>query len=310
MRGAIALSFIFILVATLLLFFYWFVPINTANFEEFKPKLSNNYNFSLNGDVSPKEMQFYENMRYPDKNIYYKIYRCPIQKRDGMMRAFDMISNLTVLNFYSVASGEEEISVTCDSKNKIEGGLFIAGEGGPSNITQAGNFNVINNGKILLIKKIECNKPIVEIHELLHALGFNHSNNPSNVMYPVAKCGQTIGDEIPLLINNLYSVKSLPDLTLENVSALMNGKYLDLNMTIRNNGLKASENSNIIIYVDEKQIKKIFFEGLDVGYGKKIMLSNIWVPKINIKKIEVLIDYNSNELDKSNNKASLFLIEN
>ncbi len=53
------------------------------------------------------------------------------KKRDNMKRAFQIISDKTVLSFYPVESNEE-ISVTCDSRTKIKGGLFIAGEGGPN----------------------------------------------------------------------------------------------------------------------------------------------------------------------------------
>ncbi len=306
MGGKIITSFLFILLVISLLSFYWFIPIKTTNFKELKAGFSNNYNFSVGGLNSLKDTQFYENMRYPDNNISYKIYSCPVKKRYDMINAFEDMSNLTILNFYPV-DFNEEISVNCNSKNKIEEGLFIAGEGGPSNITKIENFNIIIKGTILLLKDVGCGKPIVQTHELLHSLGFNHSNNPNNIMYPIAKCGQTVGDEIPSLINKLYSINSYPDLVLENVSAIMNGKYLDINISVRNNGLKKSETAKIIIYADEKKIKEIPFKGLGIGYGRKIILSNIWVPKISIKEIKVVLDYNLNELSKDNNQVLLII---
>ena len=186
----------------LLLFFYWVFPLETIDFT-FSPK---NSNFSLNS-YGNESMQFYENMRYPSKDISYRIQGCTLQKADEMETAFDMIDNLTIINFYSV-NNNEEISVTCDSKTRFEGDLFIAGEGGPINITKAGYFNVIQKGAITLIRESKCENPNVGIHELLHALGFDHSENPNNIMYPVSKCSQTIGQDISDMINELYSFQS------------------------------------------------------------------------------------------------------
>ncbi len=300
MGWKIVFSFVFIILAITLLFFYWFIPFNTTEFRTFNFK-DENSNFSLGGKEG---MQFYSNMRFPDSRISYKIYNCPLKKEDDMLKAFNTISDITVLNFYST-NKNEEISITCESKSKIEGGLFIAGEGGPINITKTENFNVILNSKVLLIRDSECQNPNVAIHELLHVLGFNHSLNENNIMYPVSECSQTIGEDIPKLINELYSIQGNPDLSFENVSAIMRGKYLDINMTIRNNGLKDSEATKIIIYADGKQIKDIDLESIEVGYGRIIKLSNIWVSKISVNEIELFIDYGFSELDKNNNKIIL-----
>src|SRR3972149_2427373 len=283
----------------LLLFFYWVFPLETIDFT-FSPK---NSNFSLNS-YGNESMQFYENMRYPSKDISYRIQGCTLQKADEMETAFDMIDNLTIINFYSV-NNNEEISVTCDSKTRFEGDLFIAGEGGPINITKAGYFNVIQKGAITLIRESKCENPNVGIHELLHALGFDHSENPNNIMYPVSKCSQTIGQDISDMINELYSFQSLPDLAFENVSATMSGRYLDLNFTIRNQGIKDSSGAKVEIYADGELVKEIESEPLDIGHGRSIFISNIFILQKSIDELRFSIKTDFEELDKGNNEAIL-----
>jgi len=299
----IFLSFVFGMFSIAILIVYWFVPFGTI---EFGAK-SNSFNLDVNQSGN---MQFYQNMRYSDSEISYMISDCPLQKKNDMERAFEIISNRSVLKFESVDYGDtlkgtSELFVTCDSKNKIEDGLFIAGEGGPVNITKGDNFNVILKGKVLLIKDSKCENPNVAVHELLHTLGFNHSDNENNIMYPISKCKQTIGEDIFALINQLYSTPSEPDLVLKNVSAVMRGKYLDVNMSIKNNGLRDSREAEVLIYADDELVKEIKLDAMKIGYGRIISLSNLWVSQINVKRLDFTIDSGFAELEKNNNRISL-----
>jgi len=303
MRWQAVFGFIFMLLVIALLVFYWFFPFSTNVFEQTGPGHSN---FSIEGVNA--SIQFYENMRYPSEKISYRIQECTLQKQDEMERAFELLESKTILNFYPVNSNEE-ISVTCDSHSKIEGGMFIAGEGGPVNITRTDKFSVIFSGKILLIRESECEKPNVALHELLHALGFAHSSNPDNVMYSISKCSQTIGEDIPPVINKLYSYSTYSDLSFENVSAIMHGRYLDVNMSLRNNGLKESGAAKIIVSSDGSFIKEVDLKGLKVGYGITITLSNIFVKKINVDELVFFIDTSFQELEKENNKITLKIKE-
>ena len=285
----------------LMLCIYWFIPLDT---KEFSLSSNSNSNFSLNL-LENNSLQFYPNMRFEDTILSYRIVNCPLQRKNDMEWAFDIIAEKTVLSFRPAAYNEDEdITVTCEEATKTEGNLFIAGEGGPTNITVAGEFNIIEKGKILLMKDSDCSKPNIAIHELLHVLGFDHSSNPKNIMYEISKCDQDIGDDIIDFINEIYSIPSKPDLLFENASAEMHGKYLDAEFSIRNNGLKNAGESVVRILVDGKEIDDIDIPEIKIGYGRRISVTNIWVKQIEIEKIDFVIQDNFEELDKSNNRVS------
>lgn len=298
-RKKFFLNFIAILVI-LALSVYWFVPLNKIHFNT-GPR---NYNFSLNSSVN-SDLQFYPNLRFANTDISFKIYDCSLQRKYDMERAFDIIEEKTILSFYPVQYGEE-IFVTCEDKNVFdkESKTYVAGEGGPTSVTISGNFNIISSGEILLLKDSGCENPNIAIHELLHVLGFVHSDNPNNIMYEFSRCDQTIGEDMVDYINELYSVPTQPDLAFEGVGAVMNGKYLTVNFTVRNNGLTYSGKSKVIIIADEKIVKEVEIAPIEAGEGIKISLST-WVPQINVKKIEFVIDNDFSELDKINNHIYL-----
>ena len=182
---------------------------------------------------------------------------------------------------------------------------MLPGEGGPVKITRTDNFNVIHQGAILLIRESKCERPNIAIHEFLHALGFDHSTNPNNIMYGFVRCEQTVGEDISRTINEIYSVPPQPDLTFGNISAIVHGVYLDINMTVKNNGLKRSENTTIKIQSEEDIIKKIDLQGIDIGHGLTFKLDNILVAKLNVEEIKFTIDSEFDELNKKNNKRIL-----
>ena len=297
MGWKLLLSFIFVLFAILSLMVYWFVPLET-NIFTMKPT---NSNFSVGNNDA---LQFYPNMRFTSSEISYKIDGCALQKKDDMERAFEILSEETILTFHPVFF-EEDISITCEERNRMNGGLFIAGEGGPTNVAVSGKFNIILNGEILLIKSSFCSNPNIALHELLHALGFDHSTNENNIMYEITRCEQTLGEDIPELINKLYSIPSYPDLVFENVSATMNGNYLNLNLSIRNAGLNDAPRSNLIIYANGDSVKTIPLDEIQIGHGRGITLENNWIKVRNVEKLEILIKSNFTELDKENNKVIL-----
>ena len=295
------LSALFIVVAMSMIIIYYFMPFSEL---EFSANVGN-YNFTLDGE-EVKDMQFYQNMRFESKHISYKIHNCTIAKTENMRDAFDIVENLTILQF-NPAADNEDLTITCDEREKFEGGMFIAGEGGPTRIIQSGMYSVITHGKILLIRASKCERPNIALHELFHALGFTHSTNPNNVMYNFTNCKQTIGDDIPDLINDLYSVPSHPDLIIENASAYMHGRYLDLNISVRNVGLGESVKSLVNVKMGDSIVREVEVDPLTVGIGQVITIRNIRVWKLSIEYIEMGIEYPHVELDKTNNKLNLVL---
>ena len=296
--GTISFIFIIFMVGGI---FVYFLPFETTYFvpQSFGSK---NYNFSVDGNEG---MQFYENLRYRDKRISYRIENvCNLNRKTDMEGAFQILEDETVLDFYPVET-DEEIFVTCEDKIKVEERFFVAGEGGPTNITKTDRFNVILHGGILLLKNNDCERPNVATHELLHALGFDHSANRNNIMNNISKCGQTLGEDIPNAINNLYSIESFADLSFENVSASMDGKYLNLNISVRNYGLRDAGESSLVVYADSKEIKNSEISPIKIGHGWTITIGNLFVSQIKVEELKVEIVSNFGELDKENNNATL-----
>ncbi len=304
MGWKIILSVLFFFLAIGLLLIYWFIPISDTQFISF-----NQRDNSVIEPIDQSKLQFYSNMRFPYLRISYNIEDCPIKKTDDMERAFQIIEDLTILDFYP-SNRIGEITVICDDRAMVEGGLFIAGEGGPSNITKVGDINLISKGKILLYKESECTNPNIATHELLHALGFDHVLNLNDLMYNVSKCSQTINQETINLINELYSTPSYPDLVLEEISASMHGKYLNTNFTIKNEGLIIAPGAIVEIYADEKKVREVYIDPLDVGHGKIITLTNLWINQFSTENLKYVIVANFDELKKENNKVELQIKKN
>ena len=103
----------------------------------------------------------------------------------------------------------------------------------------------------------------------------------------------------------LYSFPELSDLKLENVSASMSGRYLNVNLSIKNIGLKDSADGKLKIYGDDELIKEMNLKEIKIGYGLSIFLSNIWVSKRDIKNLNIAISTPESELSLANNQLIL-----
>ncbi len=299
------LKSLLVLIIISFLIVYWILPYQTIKNRVLIKENERNYYNNSNFNPQNNSMQFYPNMRFPKRIISYKISSaCSIQKREDMMRAFEILSRKTVLSFFPV-SENEEISIFCGEKDKKIGeGRFIAGEGGPTNITVSGKYNVITHGNILLIRESKCPLPTVAIHELLHVLGFKHSNNSKNIMYPITNCDQEIGEDVINEINRLYNETGYPDLSISKAEARIKDGFLYLNILVQNIGLEDAPTSKLIVYVNGRKLNEFNLSDIKIGVSKEIRLrsSRLYT---DIDEIEIKIETPIKELNKSNNEMLL-----
>lgn len=263
--------------------------------------------------------QFYPNMKFNHNNLSYMIHSdCPSDKNENMLKAFNFISQeIETINFTSVSENEvADIEILCSPEEKTDSGeesdFFVAGEGGAKEIIQTGRYNVITKGVILLYgnpqNAIHCDWPNTEVHELIHVLGFNHSQDEESLMYPyLSSCDQKLDDSIINELIRLYSQPNLPDLYFENISAVKKGRYLDFNITIKNSGDTEAKNVSYSVLDDGKAADTKELNDLKYGAGIILEVSNLKLLNRDSKEIKIVIDYYNHiiEMDKSNNVAVL-----
>lgn len=248
------------------------------------------------------DLQFSPNMRFSKNEISYNIGNgCPEQKRENMVLAFNYLENITgILSFQE--SSPADINITCGEEYKQED-MYVAGEGGPESIkTNESIYSVIKKGKILLLYSEACSYN-VELHELLHVFGFNHSTNKNSIMYPATACGQVVTSDITNELKRLYSIPSLPDLYFGEVNAIKKGNYLNLNFTVKNQGLTEAKDTEVILYADNKLVRNFSLGNIDVDITKISWIENLRISS-GTESIKITIK-DGKELDESNNNADL-----
>lgn len=291
-----------LLIASIYLF-YNNLPTEPMNFEDYK--------FEGKNELNSNGIQFYPNMRYKDRTISFAISNsCDEKTRNSALKAFSMIDEKSIITFQEEKTfSNAEITVLCSeiAPKPEEEGHFVAGEGGPSEVINNTNFAVILSGRVSLFRANECDEPIVAIHEILHALGFDHNNNSNSIMYPLTKCSQNIDDYIIDSINTLYQYDSIPDLLIEKVKAQKVGRYLSFEVTLSNFGLKDSNNSELFIEIGGEIIKSFEIAQIEIGTRRILTVENIRVPK-DSSLVLFNLKYSQPELDKKNNDIEVKLL--
>ena len=255
--------------------------------------------------------QFYPRMRFPQKSISYEFDSgCTSKKQDEVLRAFAELQSKTVLEFYP-ASTEAGIKITCSNlapEPKLEG-HFVAGEGGPTEIINTTLFAVILEGKISLFREEQCETPHIALHEILHALGFDHTTNPASILYPTLDCEQILDNVISEEIDNIYKIKGAPDLIITNVNATKTGRYLNFNIEISNQGLEKATGTILYVYADSNLAKEFDMEEIGLGTIKILKVENLRIAS-NTNKIVFSVDEKNNieEIYEDNNRVELALL--
>lgn len=260
--------------------------------------------------------QFYPNMKFNHNKISYNIdENCEEKKKEKILSAFSKLSeNVNILIFYP-SLDEPDIDISCAQKleEEINEKHFVAGEGGAKEIIRTGRFNIITKGVILLydnnkLKTIECEYPNVELHELMHVLGFDHVDNKQSLMFPfIDSCDQKLDYSLIEKLIQLYSQENFPDLHFENVNATKKGRYLDFKVVIKNSGSVNSDNVTLTILDNEKIIEEKDLGKFKFGSGISLETRNLKLNHLNPEKISFIIDRNNKikELDENNNIAEV-----
>ena len=256
--------------------------------------------------------QFYERMRYADRVITYSIASsCSSARAQDMRQAMDNLESQTTLSFIENEL-EPQILVLCSDVAPEAGqeNYFVAGEGGPARVLNSTVYSVIFEGKVALYREDSCSGAKVATHELLHALGFDHNNNPESILYPTLRCSQTIDSEIIQSINKLYLADSLPDLIVHSVTATKSGRYLNFHVEVLNQGLIPSETVSLGIYANDVLVETFDVGAISIGARKILDVENLKVPG-DADTIIFAVDgaQTIQELDEQNNRATLRLVQ-
>ncbi len=257
---------------------------------------------------SSSVVQFYPSMRYRNSVItYFMDPQCSKARRQRILEAFAILSTRTPLVFYE-SNSSAELQVLC-SEVRVDPSIedhFVAGEGGPVEIINATRYHVIFAGKISLYRDDVCDKPNIALHEILHALGFDHTNSTGSIMYPVTNCDQTLDPSIIKALGDLYRDPSLPDVFLNEVQANKTGRYLSFSMNVSNYGLKDATDVILQISADGSFVQQFNLTSLPIGIRKTLSVHNLRVPS-DTSQLFFNVSENEPDLDESNNHLSLTL---
>lgn len=304
---------LFLLFLKVSYYFYQNLPGDIQNPNSSIDTLPQLKNYTIDG-----VRQFYPNMKFNHNDISYKIEdACDIEKKLRIVTAFDNISaSVEVLQFHQTSGDSPDISVFCSvgeypTPSEFTD-FFIAGEGGAKEVIQTGRYNIISNGAVYLYTGLHnspiCSWPNVEIHEIIHVLGFNHSRNQASLMYPILEsCSQKLDIGIIRELNRLYSEPNLPDLYFENVSASKKGRYLDFNITIKNSGVIDALAVSFSVLDNKEVIETKNIKDLKAGAGIVMEVKNFKLNARDSNKIDIVLDYfnKTRELDENNNIAKI-----
>jgi hypothetical protein len=118
------------------------------------------------------------------------------------MNKIEEATNFTI-QFKAGYNKDAVINITCSNESIYEDGGIIVGYGGIMHY--AGSMEIIS-GEVILSEG--SGYPSVEMHEILHALGFGHSPDEESIMYPYTNQVKEIDKEIISCILHTYGNES------------------------------------------------------------------------------------------------------
>jgi hypothetical protein len=298
----IVISFLLAALCVVLYYLWMNLPGEPTPFEDFQ------LNESVASTISQNITQFYSNMRFKEKRISYSLEpECSGTKLESIKKGLELLSSRTILDFYQ-KENDGEISFLCSeiAPEPAQKDHFIAGEGGPTEIVNATRYSVILRSKVSLYRGEKCEEPKVSVHEILHALGFEHVKNKSSIMFPITDCSQNLDEDIIEEINRLYSEESLVDIAILNLKAVKRGRYVDFNILIMNQGLQDSRNSTLEISSENEKVAEFNLESTEIGSKRVLNVTNLAVP-FSLENLEFNVRGVDPELTLSNNRVEVNL---
>ena len=262
-------------------------------------------------NVSSQATQLLPNLRFSEKRVsYFMSPECSSNPKatNNFRLARDAIEEGTgIITFHPESKENADILVTCskETRETAEGSL-IAGEGGVSQYLKSTTYPVILKANVSLNEESSCDYPVVAVHELLHAFGFEHISNPEVILYPYVRCNQRIDSKMIEMLKNIYAIESLPDVyfNMNKTEAIRDGNYFNLTVQIENKGLVNSKSVVFNVYADGTKIFTRILDEVSLDAGSIIFLYDARLPSDNtLIKLELIST--EKELNKENNIVEL-----
>jgi hypothetical protein len=193
--------------------------INDTNFSEIEttpePELKNKAYESFLDDTPAFNLQSPTTIPNPiwyTNSISYSFFSCDnlLFKQKQMRDAFNTASKISnnLIQFKEMNyNSDADISVYCLSASETpkDGRIKTVGLGGPSKYYPINGYSVIVKGRID-IYETQCSGGAMELHELLHVLGFDHVENDSrDLMSPMSDCDSIVKEHTKNDLIAIYS---------------------------------------------------------------------------------------------------------
>ncbi len=253
--------------------------------------------------LSEEVKQSYPNMRFNHNEITYGFHAaCDNEKKIKVHRAFDILEEeVAPLSFIEITMNPD-ILIDC-SKEEIKTGenTYQAGLGGPATLNLSVYPLIVSGDVTIYGQKLECDYPVVELHEILHVFGYEHVNNSKSIMHPYLNdCDQVLDPVFVEHLNKLYSIEPRTEIYFKELNWSISKGYLHFDTKITNQGLLNAENCKLVIETEDKIIKSIDLENFEPGLTKIFSIENLKLPR-RIESITIKIETETTEYNKTNN---------